>query len=801
MNNELESISSELQLDSVAKFQGIHTLRRRLLTTILPVVLLPLVIASAIGYNLIEQGAKSEIIEELEGDIETDTLLASKTITSFIRESFQIIDLMAGNPQVIQSLEAGTKQSQEAELTEQSITKLEENFATTKLLTTDNELNNYLRQMVKSTRLVEILLTEKNGYNVGFSSRSENFVQRNKSWWQATQRQERVIEQWGFDESNNADLLILSQAVKNPETDEFIGVIRAGIPIQTLNYDLGIYLDGEYEQYYQFQIIDSDNGLILSNIDPNTIETQISESREIKIQGVEIVGGESALAIAKILVDIMENQTSLEDGEKSILEQFDFSEFNIRAEEIFDDTSIVTVFQIKNKIYSLATIPNTSLVSIGLVDYLVLPTTAQSLVLVFGLTAIVLGMVSISLILLLAKQLAQPLSNLSATTQEMAKGNLELQASLEGTLETQTLADNFNNLIQQIKESLQKQKALTNEQRREKEELEKAIYTLIDEVSDATEGDLTVRANLQSLEMSTVADLFNAIIGNLKDIAIETKQSTSQVGNSLQQNESEIRFLSDQATAQAKETRDTLLSIQHMSQSIQEVAENANQAEQIVDHTYKTIVNSTDNMDLTVESILNLRTTVGETAKKMKRLGESSQKISQAVSFIQEIALKTNVLAINASVEAGRAGEYGQGFTIVAEQVAALAEQSAAATKEVANIVEAIQGETQEVNHALESSTTQVVETTRLVESTKQSLGLVLEKSQTINQLMGSISQTTVSQANTSQNVTNLMQKIARLSETTSQSSKEVAQSIVETAQVAEKLESAVAQFKVAESY
>ncbi|MDJ0647557.1 MAG: methyl-accepting chemotaxis protein [Xenococcaceae cyanobacterium MO_188.B19] len=798
MNNELESISSELQLDSVAKFQGIHTLRRRLLTTILPVVLLPLVIASAIGYNLIEQGAKSEIIEELEGDIETDTLLASKTITSFIRESFQIIDLMAGNPQVIQSLEAGTKQSQEAELTEQSITKLEENFATTKLLTTDNELNNYLRQMVKSTRLVEILLTEKNGYNVGFSSRSENFVQRNKSWWQATQRQERVIEQWGFDESNNADLLILSQAVKNPETDEFIGVIRAGIPIQTLNYDLGIYLDGEYEQYYQFQIIDSDNGLILSNIDPNTIETQISESREIKIQGVEIVGGESALAIAKILVDIMENQTSLEDGEKSILEQFDFSEFNIRAEEIFDDTSIVTVFQIKNKIYSLATIPNTSLVSIGLVDYLVLPTTAQSLVLVFGLTAIVLGMVSISLILLLAKQLAQPLSNLSATTQEMAKGNLELQASLEGTLETQTLADNFNNLIQQIKESLQKQKALTNEQRREKEELEKAIYTLIDEVSDATEGDLTVRANLQSLEMSTVADLFNAIIGNLKDIAIETKQSTSQVGNSLQQNESEIRFLSDQATAQAKETRDTLLSIQHMSQSIQEVAENAKQVEKIADDTFNTVLNSSDNIDLTVDSILELRTTVGKTAKKMKRLGESSQKISQVVSFIEEIALKTNVLAINASVEARRAGQYGQGFTIVAEQVGTLAEQSAAATKKISGMVGQIQAETLEVTHAMELGTTQVIESTKRVESTKDSLRIVLEKSQAINDLMESISQATISQANTSQNVTDLMQKIAQLSEATSISSNKVAQSIVETAEIAQKLELAVAKFKVA---
>ena len=202
-------------------------------------------------------------------------------------------------------------------------------------------------------------------------------------------------------------------------------------------------------------------------------------------------------------------------------------------------------------------------------------------------------------------------------------------------------------------------------------------------------------------------------------------------------------------------------------------------------------------MDLTAESILDLRSTIGETAKKMKRLGESSQKISHTVSFIEEIALRTNVLAINATVEAGRAGEYGEGFTIVAEQVGALAEQSAKATREITDIVSAIQLETQEVNQAMESGTAEVVETTRLIETTKQSLGIVLEKSQEINRLMGSISESTVSQVSTSQDVANLMQKIAELSENTSKSSENVAKSIVETAQIAKNLETTVSQFKV----
>ena len=126
-----------------------------------------------------------------------------------------------------------------------------------------------------------------------------------------------------------------------------------------------------------------------------------------------------------------------------------------------------------------------------------------------------------------------------------------------------------------------------------------------------------------------------------------------------------------------------------------------------------------------------------------------------------------------------------------------MAEQSATATKEIANIVSTIQTETQEVSRAMEAGTSQVVDSTKLVESTKNSLAVVLSKSQEINQLMGSISETTVSQADTSQQVTNLMTRIAQLSETTSQSSDSVAESIMTTAKVAEKLEETVAQFKV----
>ena len=398
---------------------------------------------------------------------------------------------------------------------------------------------------------------------------------------------------------------------------------------------------------------------------------------------------------------------------------------------------------------------------------------------------------------LAARRLTQPISRVTQAVTNVAAGDLKQELAVEREDEIGILANSFNQMAQLLRNFISSLETQAEEQRQEKEELETAIYTLIEEVSDATDGDLTVRANLDSMELSTVADLFNAIIDNLQDIAIEAQKSSSQVGSSLRRNEAEMQLLAEKAIAEAEETRNTLISVEQLSQLIQTVASNANQAEQIADDTYNTIVNSTDNMDLTVNSILTLRSTVSETSNKMKRLDESSQKISEAVSLIESIALKTNVLAINASAEADRAGEYGRGFAIVAEQVSLLAKQSSAAVQEIARTVTSIQAETNEVNQAMRSGNNQAIETSRLVESTKEALTAALEKSQRINQLMESISQTTISQTITSENVTNLMQKIAQLSEVTSLSSERIAESIVKTANVAEKLESTVSQFKV----
>jgi methyl-accepting chemotaxis protein PixJ len=202
-------------------------------------------------------------------------------------------------------------------------------------------------------------------------------------------------------------------------------------------------------------------------------------------------------------------------------------------------------------------------------------------------------------------------------------------------------------------------------------------------------------------------------------------------------------------------------------------------------------------MDNTVLNINQLRETVAETAKKVKRLGESSQQISKAVGLINQIALQTNLLAINASIEAARAGEEGRGFAVVAEEVAQLATQSSAATKEIEKIVSTIQRETSEVTQAMELSTAQVVEGSKAIEQTKLSLKEIIDQSKEIDVFLQSISESAIEQVKSSESMKLVMAGVAEVSAQTSTSSSQVSTSLQATVAIARELQAVVGKFKV----
>jgi methyl-accepting chemotaxis protein PixJ len=344
---------------------------------------------------------------------------------------------------------------------------------------------------------------------------------------------------------------------------------------------------------------------------------------------------------------------------------------------------------------------------------------------------------------------------------------------------------------------IERQEYKAEQERNRSQAIQMELMNLLGDVQGASDGDLTVRADVGAGEIGIVADFFNSIVESLRDIVSQVKDASAQVNISVGSNEVVMGQLADEAQTQSLQVANTLKSVEQMALSIQQVAENARQAAKVAGIASTTAESGGKTMDRTVDSILMLRETVAETAKKVKRLGESSQQISKAVSLINQIALQTNLLAINASIEAARAGKEGRGFAVVAEEVGALAAQSAEATKEIEQIVENIQSETGEVVDAMERGTTQVVEGTRQVEEAKESLQQIVTVSRQINALLQSISSATVSQTEASEVVKQLMQQVTQSSERASDTSRQVSDSLQETVAIAQQLQASVGTFKV----
>lgn len=358
--------------------------------------------------------------------------------------------------------------------------------------------------------------------------------------------------------------------------------------------------------------------------------------------------------------------------------------------------------------------------------------------------------------------------------------------------------DSFGQVINYIgiQADITRRQQAEEELKLSKQALQSQLLQLLTNVKDASHGDLTVGAENTFGEVGIVADVFNTIIENLRQIVNQVKQAAYQVNLSLGENSNVIHQLANEAITQAQEINYTLEEVNKMNFLIQTVADNAHQTSKFAYTISDAAQTAESAMDNTVENILNLQRTVIEKTNKVKRLGESSQKISYVVSLIKQIALQTNLLAINASIDAAWVGKEGKSFTIIAEQIAQLAAQSQEATKEVQEMLENIELETNEVAKAIEIGTREVIEGANLIKNANHNLGQILESSHQIDYLAQSIKEASISQGQNTQAIASLMQQLLQASEHTANSSYIVSMSLQQTQEVALLLEESVGSFK-----
>jgi twitching motility protein PilJ len=334
-------------------------------------------------------------------------------------------------------------------------------------------------------------------------------------------------------------------------------------------------------------------------------------------------------------------------------------------------------------------------------------------------------------------------------------------------------------------------------QRVENDRNQQAIMQLLDEMSNLAEGDLTVQATVSEDITGAIADSVNYAVEALRKLVTTINHSAIQLDGAARQTQALASHLARASNAQSKQVGAATESIGAVASSIEEVSGNAERAADVARHSVDVAHKGGDAVRRTIDGMNAIRETIQDTSKRIKRLGESSQEISNIVELISDIAEQTNILALNASIQASMAGEAGRGFAVVADEVQRLAERAANATKQIEVLVRTIQTDTNEAVVSMERSTTDVVGGALLAENAGAALLEIDQVSNQIASLVQNISASARGQSSAAQNIARNMQVLREISAQSADSTSATSQSIAKLADLAAALRKSISGFRL----
>ncbi len=337
-------------------------------------------------------------------------------------------------------------------------------------------------------------------------------------------------------------------------------------------------------------------------------------------------------------------------------------------------------------------------------------------------------------------------------------------------------------------------------QKREGERNQAAILRLLDEIAGLGQGDLTATATVTEDITGAIADSVNIAVESLRGLVTTINASSEQLDGTARQTQALAQHLAKSSSAQSRQIAAATESISSMAGSIEEVSGNAERASDVARHSVDIAHKGGEAVRRTIDGMNAIRETIQETSKRIKRLGESSQEIGNIVEVINDLAEQTNILALNASIQASMAGEAGRGFAVVADEVQRLAERAGAATKQIDALVRTIQADTNGAVVSMERSTADVVGGATLAENAGGALEKIEQVSNQIASLVQNISASARSQSQSSQSVARNMQVLREISTQTADATSNTSDAIAKLAQLSAALRKSVAGFRLPEA-
>ncbi|MDD2052669.1 methyl-accepting chemotaxis protein [Pseudomonas putida] len=322
-----------------------------------------------------------------------------------------------------------------------------------------------------------------------------------------------------------------------------------------------------------------------------------------------------------------------------------------------------------------------------------------------------------------------------------------------------------------------------------------AIMRLLDEIADLADGDLTVSASVTEDFTGTIADSINYSVDQLRDLVATINLTAGQVAGAVQDTQATAMQLAEASEHQAQQISEASSAISDMAQSIDQVSANAAESSAVAERSVEIANKGNEVVHNTIHGMDNIREQIQDTAKRIKRLGESSQEIGDIVSLIDDIADQTNILALNAAIQASMAGDAGRGFAVVADEVQRLAERSSAATRQIETLVRAIQADTNEAVTSMEQTTSEVVRGARLAQDAGVALEEIEGVSKNLAELIQSISNAAQQQTRSAAQISLTMNVIQQITSQTSSGSTATADSIGNLAKMASQLRRSVSGF------